>query len=148
MFAKLKQFLDLPPAGGGEIAQRDLELAAAVLLVEVARADYEREGAEYRVLIERLRSRFELTESEAGELLQRAEAVTDQAVSLHQHVDLINQHYQPEQKFDLLCALWAVAYGDGELHHYEEHLIRRLADLLYIPHSDFIRAKHRILSGQ
>jgi uncharacterized tellurite resistance protein B-like protein len=141
MLAKLRQLFEpLPDASVGR-PHVELELAAAVLLLEVARADYEWDGAEYRVLQERLERRFALGRAELRELLHRAEAAVEHAVSLHAYTDLINRNYTPAQKFELLCALWEVAYSDGELHHHEEHMIRRLADLLHLPHREFIRAK-------
>ncbi len=142
MIDALWKLLEPVTRNTGELPSAELELAAAVLLVEVARADYEKEQSEYGVLLRRLEQRFALDRHTAVDLLGRAQVVADDAVSLHQHTALINERYDRRQKFELICALWAVAYGDGELHHYEEHLIRRLADLLYVPHADFIRAKH------
>jgi uncharacterized tellurite resistance protein B-like protein len=40
--------------------------------------------------------------------------------------------------------LWQVAYADGSLDPYEEALVRKIADLIYVPHREFIQAKHRI----
>ena len=50
-----------------------------------------------------------------------------------------------DEKFVLIKTLWRVAAADGDIHRYEDHLIRRIADLLYVPHSDFIRAKLEVL---
>ena len=56
---------------------------------------------------------------------------------------LINRHFSQEEKNHIVELLWEVAYADGELDKYEEHLVRKLADLIYVPHRSFIRAKHR-----
>jgi uncharacterized tellurite resistance protein B-like protein len=141
MLAKLRQLFEPVPGGADHRPHAELELAAAVLMVEVARADYENDAAEYRVLEDRLQRRTTLDGAALKQLLHRAEAEVEHSVSLHDYTDLINRNYTPGQKFELLCALWEIAYGDGELHHYEEHLIRRLADLLHVPHREFIRAK-------
>ena len=54
---------------------------------------------------------------------------------------LINSNYTLEQKVSLVECLWRIAYADETLHKYEEHLVRKIADLLYVPHSAFIAAK-------
>ena len=70
---------------------------------------------------------------------------SETSVSLHEHVDLINRNFTPEQKFELVRGMWQVACADDQIHHHEEALIRRLADLLYVSHSDFIRSKLKVL---
>lgn len=85
---------------------------------------------------------FHLYEASVAELIAFAEAEVDASVSLHCHVDVVNARYNPADKYAFVKGLWQVAFADGVLHHYEEHLIRRLADLLYVPHRYFVRAKH------
>lgn len=146
MLNKLKQIFSAdhkPPA-----RRSDLRLAAAVLLVEVARADYSVETSEEGRLLDILRQQYSLEEDELSELKQLADETADTSISLHRHLEVINRSYTPEQKTALLKMMWTIAYADGELHHYEEHLIRRVADLLYIPHKDFIRSKHQVIGEQ
>ena len=141
MLKKLLDLFDPQPEATG-FTKEDLPLAAAVLLVEVAKADYERDNAESDVLRRLVEQAFGLDDDDVTELLRRAEAEVDVTVALDRHVDLINRHCSAEEKYDLVKGLWEVAMADGELHHYEEHLVRRLADLLYVPHRQFIRSKH------
>ena len=129
------------------LAEDELQLAAALLLIEVARADYEEHGIEFEVLTQHIKERFTLTDSDAQQIIDYALRVADDMVSLHEHVAQINSHYSRAQKLELLRSLWEVAYADDDLHHYEEHLIRRLSELLYIPHRDFIRTKHFVSSS-
>ena len=142
MLAKLKKILLAPQASNSKPMSEALPLAAAVLLVDVARADYDASDKEYAVLKKKLRKIFDLAMDDVERLIDEAQSNLDQLVSLHEHFDLINAHYGLDDKIKLMQALWQVAYGDGELHHYEEHLIRRIADLLYVPHREFIRTKH------
>ena len=53
----------------------------------------------------------------------------------------MNEHFSAPEKVDLFSCLWQVAYADGRIDKYEEHLLRRIADLLHISHRDFIRTK-------
>ena len=143
MFEKIFELFDSADQSATGFTRDDLPLAAAVLLVEVARSDYERGAVQDEHLVRLLRNAFDLDTSEVDELLQRAEAEADVAVSLDKHVVLLNRHYAGKEKTELVRDLWEVALVDGELHHYEEHLVRRLADLLRVPHREFIKAKHR-----
>lgn len=142
MLSKLRDLFVLRDENETSSNHEKLHLAAAVLLVEVARSDFEMDLNEYSILRDRLAQIVDLGGADIEELVSEAESDLDHSVSLHKHVNVINENYSPKQKFNLICALWQVAYSDGSLHHYEEHLIRRLSDLLHVPHRDFIRAKH------
>jgi uncharacterized tellurite resistance protein B-like protein len=123
-----------------------LHLAAAVLLVEVAKADHSLERFELDRLRKVLKNQWSLGEHDLDDLVAVARTTAEDSVSLHEHVDLINRCFSPGQKLGLMRGLWEVACADEQIHHYEEALIRRLADLLYVSHAEFIRSKHLALS--
>ena len=75
------------------------------------------------------------------ELVVAAENRVDEATSLYEFTRVINDHYGAAQKVQLIGAMWTVAYADGHLGKYEEHLIRQVAELTYVPHQDYIRSK-------
>lgn len=125
-------------------SEEDLQLAAAVLMVELSRADYEVDEAEQRAVRHAVVRHFNLSESEADELIEAAEAEADAAVSLHRYTGLINEHWGPGEKVRLIEMLWRITFSDEEMHYYEEHLVRRLSDLLHVPHREFLKAKHRV----
>lgn len=125
--------------------ERLLHLAAAALLIEVAKVDHGIDRIELERLREVLARDWEIEEDDIADLVGVAVDASDASVSLHEHIDLINRHFSPQQKVDLVRGLWQVACADDEIHHYEEALIRRLADLIYVSHTDFIRSKHQAL---
>ena len=92
-----------------------------------------------------MRHHFGLEPAEAEELIGLAEAEHADSTDYFQFTRLINDHYDYARKIRVVEALWRVAFADQELHKYEEHVIRRLAELLYVSHKDFINAKHRVL---
>ncbi len=144
----LSRFLDslfTQPADSGSPADREqqLQLAMAVLLVDVARSDWEDAPEERSVIIDALSAQFSLRPDQAQALVAEAETTLDVEASLHSFLATLNAQCSPEQKRQLIEHLWAVAFADGDLSKYEEHTIRRLADLLHVPHAEFIRAKHR-----
>ena len=121
-----------------------LRLATAALLIEMSRADFDAKVEDRAAVITVVRRVFELTEQETHELVALAEQEAEQATSLYQFTSLINREFSPEQKAHVVELLWEVAYADGQLHKYEEHLVRKIADLIHVPHKTFIRAKHKV----
>ena len=65
--------------------------------------------------------------------------------SLHSFTSQINQSFSNEKKIILLEILWEIILEDGELHHFESNLMRRLAGLLYISDVQCGNAKKRAL---
>ena len=120
-----------------------LRVATAVLLVEVTRADFSVELSERQRLRQLLEQQFELSVEELDALLEQAEADADHLVSIQHITRLINQHYDYAMKLRVIQMMWHMVYADGDKDHYEEHLIRQVADLLYISHSEFMQARHR-----
>jgi len=142
MLDRLRDFFAADPNPGSADPEAALHLAAAVLLVEVAKVDHSLEALELARMCEVLQRNWALDQTDLDDLLAVARDTSDIEASLHRHTDQINQAFSVPQKIDLLRGFWEVALADGELHPHEELLIRRLADLIYVPHKDFIRAKH------
>ncbi len=124
-----------------------LKTAVAALLFEIAAADFEQAPEERTEILSAIEKQFQLDEAAARELMQLGEREHAASTDYFQFTSLINKHYSAEQKVWLIEALWRVAFADQKLHQYEEHVIRRLSELLYVPHSDFIAAKLRMLKS-
>ena len=120
-----------------------LRVATAVLLVETVRADFRVEASEIQRLRQLLGQQFELDEAELDALLDEAEADADRLVSLQHVTRLLNENYDHAMKLRVIEMMWQMVYADGEKDHYEEHLIRQVAELLYISHGEFIQARHK-----
>ena len=128
----------------GEDAARGRDLAVAALLVEVLRADYDTSFAERRQVIEAIGGLLALDASACEALLAEAEESVDRAHDLHQFTSQLNESLSHREKLALMEQLWRVAHADEAVHKYEEHLIRRVADLLHVSHREFIAAKLRV----
>ena len=127
--------------------KRRRELAAAVLMVEVARADFDQDDRETAVVRAELARQFRLSEQDIQALMDQAQQTAEREVSLHRFVETLNDELDYDDKIAVLEMLWRVAYADGVLEKHEEHLMRRYADLLYIPHRDWIQTKLRVAEG-
>ena len=115
--------------------------AVATLLVEIARADFDIDSSERVAITRMLGGAYGLDSESAAELVARAERTVEESVSLHEFIRRLNDELSPVEKTEIIEMLWRVAFADGRLDKYEEHLVRRAADLLHVPHRRFIRAK-------
>ena len=127
------------PSGGHD----RIQVATAALLIEVARMDTQIHDRERQAVLASLRSKFGLSEEEASSLSALAEAEAGLATDYFQFTSLINESFSQEQKIRIIEHLWEIAYIDSKLDMYEEHFIRKIADLLYVPHAQYIATKIR-----
>lgn len=138
MLEKLARMLSRPPDKPDPMSRR---LAMAVLMVEAARADFHDSAEERAAMRKALIEAFGIDRADAQTLVERAFAHAHEAVSLHEFLQVLNAELDPAGKRELLERLWRVAYADGRLDPQEEARIRQLADLLFIPHADFVRLR-------
>ena len=121
-----------------------LKLATAALMIEVMKQDGETKNKEVESVKKALQAKFELTKTEIDELFTLASEEAKQSVDLYQFTSLIREHFSQEKKIKTIEYLWTIAYADNHLDPHEEHLIRRIADLLYVTHQDFMNTKHKV----
>ena len=146
MLKRFKRFVagmleDIPAS---ETELDDINLASAILFVEAMHADHENLPVERRAIEEGLSRLLSITLPEAQQLRIQAEEKMHHVVSLHEFVGLLNEEFSPAQKEKLIEGMWQVAHADSVLDKYEEHVIRRVAELLHVGHSAFIRAKLKV----
>jgi uncharacterized tellurite resistance protein B-like protein len=120
-----------------------VDLATAILMIEVSKADFEQDNAEIQYIRQLLASHLRISAQEIDDLVEAAHKEADRLVSVQHITRLMNEKMSQGDKLRVIELMWKVAYADGEKHHYEEHLLRQVADLLYVPHADFIRARHQ-----
>lgn len=126
----------------------DIKIAAAVLMVEVMMADHHIDKAERTSLVESLTGFLSISRQEALELIELAEEKHRELVSLYEMTRIINLHFEQQQKITLVEQMWQIAYADRQWDKYEEHLIRKVSELLYVSHKDFVRARHQAQQGE
>lgn len=145
MLRTLKELFDAftTPAAGQSLAQRahQHQLAAAVLLVEVMRAEPGAGPAERQDVLQALRDKFALTDDELERLVELASAEARQLYDYHRFTSVLNDHFTQPQKVALVEALWTVAYADLQIRAHENHTILKIADLLHVTHGEYIAAK-------
>jgi uncharacterized tellurite resistance protein B-like protein len=139
----------LEAAFGGEAAQEDtrehaVRVATALLLVEVARADYEDDPLEEATIRTTLKEFFALRDEEAEMLIEESRLTADRTAGLQQFTRLLHEQLTAEEKQTIVEMLWRVALADERLDKHEDHLVRKIAGLLYVPHRDLIRLRNKV----
>ena len=142
-----KLFGDDQPDRDEEADKKHIELSLAVLLIEIGRADYKRhvhEEAEIRAALQR---HYGLSDAETADLIARAEAAAEHSVSLHEYTRALHEELDYSEKQEIIEMLWRVALADHSLDKYEDYLLGKIAELLYVSRGDVIRIKHRVLEA-
>ena len=148
MLNSIKQFFENKLVNGEEeqtsssIAKTDL--ACAALLIEVINSDHKLEEQETQAFLSVLKNNLNIPDEDIDELVGLAENQAKEATSLYEFTGLINSDYDYTQKVGLIENMWRIAFSDNNLDKYEDHLIRKISDLIYVSHSDFIRAKLKV----
>ena len=147
MLAAITKFFNENIQAQGENLDNEhqLKVATAALLLEMASADFDVHDSELAAVASSIQQHFKLTREETDALISLAAEEAEQATCYYDFTRLINNGFNAEQKVKVIELMWEVAYADDSLQKYEEALVRKVADLIYVPHSDFIAAKHRVL---
>lgn len=148
MLASIKNFFDthlLPSESqSNDSLDHQLKVATVALLLETARADFDVHDDELAAIARHAQEFFLLSDGESSQLLALAEEEASNATCYYEFTSLINQSYSQQEKIAIIEMMWRVAYADKELEKYEEALVRKIAELIYVPHGTFIAAKHRV----
>jgi len=112
-------------------------------MVQLSQVDNKEDDRELKTIVECAVKAHEVTREEAEDILQDALSHVEDATSLYEFTGQINEHLDQAEKQSLLESIWRVAFADGRIDKYEEHLIRRMADLLHLNHREYMQARHR-----
>ena len=149
MLDKLKKLFELDaPLENPAESYRRAQLAATALLLEVSHSDHQSSEIEVATILAIVRDIFDISESEIELFFSEAEQHKHDSTSLYEFTGIVNSAFDNHQKYELVCQLWRVAYADGKLDRYEDHTIRKVAELIYVSHSDFIKAKLEVAATQ
>ncbi|HET6725296.1 MAG TPA: TerB family tellurite resistance protein [Gammaproteobacteria bacterium] len=147
MFSKLARFLDSTLTQHADPARREVALktATAALLIEVARADFDNASVEMKTVEQLLARQFQLTPDETRDLMEAARTESDQSASLYRFTHAVHEHLDGDEKRRIIEMLWRVALADRTLDKYEDSLMHKIADLIYVPHGELMAMKSRVI---
>jgi len=147
MLRKLAAFFDGALARDNDdpaAREHALRVATALLLIEVAKADFAGDAMEDATIAASLKQFFALDDAAVQLLVEEARTEADRAVELQRFTRRLHEQLSIAEKHRIVEMLWQVALADRKLDKHEDHLVRRLAELLYVPHSDLIRIRNRV----
>ncbi len=131
-----------PAESNAEERERAIRRATAVLMLDVALADKVFDQAELDHLRGIAQAHFGLGRDEAAELIASAKSEAEDLVSLHEFTQLLHNNLSEAEKAEIVGMLWQIAYQDGRLDKYENALVLKISDLLYVSRGRVMRLKH------
>ena len=143
MINKIKEFFNKKTQEAEDNSHSVLNVATAALLIEVMTIDGNMDQKEMDSVKSNLSTILELSDDEIQELIDLSQEEVSDATSLYQFTKEINAYFELQQKLDLMTALWQVALADDYLDKYEESILRKIADLIHLRHSEYIECKSR-----
>ena len=144
IFNQVADALSAPAASGADTPDRQAAIrkATAVLMIDVALADKVFDEREIGRVIDLIGTRFALPAEDAEDLVEMARETAEQMVSLHEFTQVLHENLSEDEKASIVRLLWDVAYADGQLDRYEDALILKISDLLYVSRVRVMRSKH------
>jgi len=146
LLAKVREAIENVAPGPEALARLEaaaLQNACCRLLMELARLESAGAGRKREVVVRAMKGLFAVEDENLAPMVDAAGDRKNRLTSYFKPVALINKRFSAPQKAQFMEWLWRVALADGKIDMYEDHLMRKFADLLYVPHIDFIMAKHR-----
>ena len=145
MLKALRRLLDDngPDAASVGFERRQLHMAVATLLHEATRVDLDSHPAEHAAAERALADLFGLDEADCEALLAETREKAGRLTSYFAQVSVIKREFSLHQRIQLIEHLWHIAYADGPLDQYEDHFVRKIAHLLYVPNTQSMVARSR-----
>lgn len=144
LFIQITESISVETSTETDVAGREdaLRLATAVLMIDVARADHVFEESEFDRVLQLIESHFALSPEHSAALFNAAGEEADDMVSLYEFTQILHKHLDETEKARIISMLWQVAYADGQLDKYEDSLVLKISDLLYVSRGRVMRLKH------
>ena len=136
-----KKIFQKDPSEDLEIDEHGSIKACIALMLETSMADDLLDESEIKTLKATLINDFKLEETEIDELIEISKKNVDDSTSLYDFTRDINDNFEAKERIKLIESMWKIAYADGNIDKFEEHIIRKVSNLIYVSHSDFIKAK-------
>lgn len=144
LYDQLVDAISAPKSPEADAQDREsaLHMATAILMLEVARADHVFEESEFNRVLNLIEAHFRLTPEQAAELVNLAGDKAEDLTSVHEFTQLLHKHLNENEKARIIALLWQIAYADGRLDKYEDSLVLKISDLLYVSRGRVMRLKH------
>ncbi len=123
---------------------RSIEIATCALFLEIANSDDHFDEREKDKIISIMKNTFNLNDDELNDIMKVTREEVQKSVSIYEFTDIINKHYNYDEKLKIVENLWRIVLADNELHKYEDYMLRLISTNLHVSHHDFIAAKLKV----
>lgn len=151
MLDRLKELLksdtSLTSNKGGEESLHDLELATAVLLLQMAGADDDYAPEEVRTIKNTIQGQFGLDKDQSQALLEEADALRS-AKKIDDFVSDLNENYNDRQRQLIFALVWKVVVADAVIQKYEQKFAAELRLRLDLSRDQADEAKRMVHSNK
>ncbi len=142
LFAQVVETISATDAVSAEDREAAMRLATAVLMIDVARADFVFDESEFDQVLKLIEVHFRLSAEQAAELVVEASGKAEELVDIHEFTKLLHDYLTEDEKASIVSLLWQIAYADGRLDKFEDWLVLKISDLLYVSRGRVMRLKH------
>jgi uncharacterized tellurite resistance protein B-like protein len=143
MFKKISQLMNRNKEDDDVLPdERTIQCAAVALLVETMKADYVDDPLEEKVMLDSVKELYSLSDKDSAQLIEDAKQMADSAVSLQGFTRLLHEQLEVSEKERVISAMWKVALADNNLDRYEDYIISKISELLYIDRSRLMKLKN------
>ena len=124
------------------MGQKDEIIAAAAMLLSVAKADEIIENSEIESINDILSDFFQInSKQEVSDFINTAMEKLDNSTDIFEFGRILNHNWTYQDKIDFICCMFEVSFSDGELYYLEEHMIKKVSIILNVNHNDLIKSK-------
>lgn len=148
MLSRIANLLSGGPQAEPQQEHDRIQVATCALLLEVAHADKQLHDLEEQTIRDLLAHKFDLDNEMADELIDYARGDLEESLDLYQFARVINVNFTPDEKYEVMEAVWRIIYADGVLDRYEDALARQISTLLNLDQRRSIDLKVKILDEQ
>lgn len=119
-----------------------IQLAAAILMFEVVKADGDVDTMEVAEMVDILRTQFALKSNEIRKLMEAVHAAGEDEIQLGSFTAKLCKHWGQRERVRLLKDFWVIALADDSLEDNEKSLIDRIAQMLKLDEEEITRARY------
>ena len=138
LFPKLKD--EVSNDNSSDIDQ--LQIATCILLIEVSKSDDDFDIKEQDKIKDLVKKKFNIPQDKIDHIFMHCNKEHDSMTSLYDWTEVVNKECSYEQKCMIIGYMWDIAFIDSKIDKYEDFTIRKVADLIYVKHKDFIALKN------
>mgnify|MGYP002629231455 CR=1 FL=1 len=143
MFKKISQLINRNKEDAEVLPdERTIQCAAVALLIETMKADYLDDPLEEKVILDSVKELYSLSDEDASQLIEDAKQIANSAVSLQGFTRLLHEQLEVAEKERVISVMWKIALADNNLDRYEDYIISKISELLYVDRSRLMKLKH------